>query len=282
MRHPNPQRTPAIRTRRWLRTMLCCGPMLACAAQAAQPEAPVFNEQEALKRSQSAIGRQLGEYHLQDRRGRPTTLADYRGKPVVISLIYTSCYHTCPMTTQQLARAVRKARQSLGADSFHVVSVGFDAPMDTPEAMAAFARQQGVDAENWDFLSGDEQTIARLTQDLGFTYRRSPKGFDHLIQTTVVDEQGRVYVQLYGELVNVPLLVEPLKQLALGKPAVQDGLHGLWEKVRLFCTIYDPGSDSYRFDYSIVLGIVIGAGILIGAGGYLVREMRRQRASRST
>ncbi|MCE9570931.1 MAG: SCO family protein [Rhodocyclales bacterium] len=52
--------------------------------------------------SQAAIGKQIGDHVLLDRQGRPTRLADYRGKPLLVNFIYTACFHVCPTTTRNL------------------------------------------------------------------------------------------------------------------------------------------------------------------------------------
>jgi protein SCO1/2 len=237
-----------------------------------------FDSEAALAASQAAIGRRIGDYAFRDTLNRPVHLSDYRGKPLIISLIYTSCYHICPMTTQHLARAVQAGRQALGADSFNVVSIGFNTPHDTPDTMAAFARKQGVDLPNWTFLSADAETMAALVEALGFLYRTSPKGYDHLIQASLLDGDGIVYRQVYGELFEVPWLVEPLKQLVYGTHESDSALESLVKKVRLFCTTYDPATGGYRIDYSLFIGMFIGGGIIAIAAGYLIREMRRGRS----
>ncbi len=243
-------------------------------------QSPEFDEKTALKYSQSAIGRTLADYLLYDREGRPVHLADYRGRPLVISLVYTSCYHICPTTTRHLAKVVRRARATLGDHSFNVVTIGFDTANDTPEAMRLFAIRQGVDVKGWKFLSGNAVTMDRLARNLGFVYFASPKGFDHLIQATLVNADGKIYRQVYGMNFDTPLLVDPLKELVFGEQPHQTVLGSLWSKVRLFCTTYDPASDSYRFDYAVFVGMAIGLAIIGSVGLYLIREIRRNRLSR--
>jgi protein SCO1/2 len=240
---------------------------------------PDFDAKAALATSQAAIGRQLEDISLRDRSGKAVQLAGYRGKPLVISVIYTSCYHICPTTTQHLAKVVQTARAALGEDSFRVVTIGFDTAKDNPEAMRSFARQQGVDLPGWDFLSTDEASMARLAKNIGFLYFASPKGFDHLMQATVVDANGKIYRQVYGMTFDTPLLVEPLKELVLGEKPGESVFAGLWSKVKLFCTTYDPANDRYRLDYSLFIGMFIGLLIIASAVFYLVRELRRGRAS---
>lgn len=231
----------------------------------------------ALKTSQAAVGEIVGDYDFVDGDRRPVRLAELRGRPVVISLIYTSCSHTCPVLTQHLAGAVKIARDALGEDSFSVVSIGFDTAVDSPERMRLYARERGIDTTQWRFLSADAMTIDALSKDLGFIFRRSPKGFDHLAQTTVLDAEGRVYRQVYGEDFDPPSLVEPLKELALGLTSHLPPVSGWIDRVRLFCTLYDPASGRYRFDYSIFVGIAVGIICLGAIAVFVVRAWRQPR-----
>ena len=61
--------------------------LLLLAAFAAQ----AFDEKLALKESQAAIGRQVGNYLLRDSEGRTVRLQDLRGKPLVVNFVYTGC-----------------------------------------------------------------------------------------------------------------------------------------------------------------------------------------------
>ncbi len=215
-----------------------------------------FDDTSALAFSQAAIGRQLADYDLLDREGRPVRFSDYRGKPLVISMIYSSCYHTCPVITQYLERAVKLARSAVGEDSFNIVSIGFDVRHDRPASMKTFARQQGVSRDpHWEFLSAaDAAVVQQLSDNLGFIFTRTQTGFDHLAQVTVIDGDGTIYRQIYGENFNPPVLVETLKEIVFGSTSSEISFARLVNKARLWCTIYDPKSNTYRFNYSMVAG----------------------------
>ncbi|MBI4968019.1 MAG: SCO family protein [Rhodospirillales bacterium] len=240
-----------------------------------------LDPKEALRVSQAAIGRLPSPAHrLVEAGGRAVTLGDYRGKPLVISLVYSSCYQTCPTITQTLAKAIGKARAALGPEGFRVVSIGFDTAKDTPEAMRLFAKSQGVSMEGWEFLSTDPVTLSVLAEELGFIFWASPRGFDHLTQTTILDKEGRVHVQIYGDTFETPLLVEPLKDLVLGRAvAAFSSVESLVDRVRLFCTIYDPATDGYRFSFAIFIEIFMAASSVILAGIFLWRINRRKRSA---
>ncbi len=242
-----------------------------------------FQYKEALQQSQDAIGNLLSNHALTDAKGHALSMDDLRGKPLVLSMIYTSCYQICPMTTRHLAKVVDKARAALGEDSFNVAVLGFDAYNDSPQAMIQFARKQGIESRGWQLLSASPDTINALSKELGFEFFSSPNGFDHITQATVIDAEGRVYRQVYGEVFDTPLLVEPLKQLVLGQPRPnQTLLSELINKVRFFCTTYDPARDAYHFDYSLFIGMAIGASTILIGIILLVREIRHgRRAARS-
>jgi AhpC/TSA family len=64
---------------------------LAAATVSSQAAVPALDEREALRAGEAAIGRAVPDLTLQDREGRPVRLADYRGKPLLVSFIYTGC-----------------------------------------------------------------------------------------------------------------------------------------------------------------------------------------------
>jgi protein SCO1/2 len=238
--------------------------------------APAFDYDQALATSQTALGAQVGDYSFADTDGKTLTLGQLRGKPLVLSMVYTSCYQICPMTTRHLSKIVEKARDALGDESFTVAVVGFDSAVDTPDAMRYFAAKQGISDQGWKLLSADPQTIKALSQDLGFLYYPSSNGFDHLIQATVIDAEGRVYRQVYGQVFDTPLLVDPLIELVLGRKAPEQPLlANLVSKIKLFCTTYDPVRDGYYFDYSLFLGMLIGGTIILFVGTVVVRGWPR-------
>jgi protein SCO1/2 len=243
-----------------------------------------FDSRAALKASQDAIGTQVSSDHrFMTSTGELLSTADLRGKPLVLSLIYTSCFHTCPQTIQHLAKVIGKAREAVGDDSFNVAVLGFDVDNDEPGAMRYFGRKQGVDDEGWHLLSADRETIDPLMEELGFVYVPSPRGYDHLVQASILDAEGRIYRQVYGEVFDTQLLVEPVMELVFKRPTPNESvLDDLVNRVRFFCTTYDPRNDAYRFDYSLFLSMIIGASVILSAIWFMIHEtVKRNRLRRS-
>lgn len=266
-----------------LRRALWAGAVAACIATApasagtapadGASRAPDYRK--ALETSQAAIGRPLADIRMRDSNGKDVRFSDYRGRPLLISLVYTGCFQACPVSTQFLAETVRVARKALGDDKFRVVSIGFNQPFDSPAAMAAFRRQNRIVEPGWDFLSPEPAQVDALTANLGFSYEATPKGFDHVTQVTIVDANGVIYRQVYGENFDLPMLVQPLKELLSGEAAQQVSLENLWERVILYCTVYDPVTGGYRVNYSLFVEIFAGLTTLGAIGWVVMRELRR-------
>lgn len=233
----------------------------------------------ALGRSQDAVGRSVGDFTLLDRQGRPVRLADYRGKPLLVSFLYTGCFAACPTSTRNLAAAVEKANRALGPGRFNVVSIGFNQPFDSPEAMAAFARKHRIVAPNWEFLSPPQRIVEALTGNFGFSFVATPAGFDHVTQVAIVDAGGVIRRQVYGEKPDAADLVEPIKRMVAGAalPQSTGTVRELVDRVRILCSVYDPASGEYRVSYAFVIEI---AGFLVfffGTLAFVWRELRRHR-----
>jgi protein SCO1/2 len=246
------------------------------------PASTTFDARTAVERSQAAIGRRLGDYTLTDVDGRPRRLASYRGKPLIVSFVYTGCFHVCPTTTRFLERAIREAQRVVGIGTFNVVTVGFNLPFDTPAAMRDFQTRHAIDVPGWRFLAGDATTIDALARDVGFAWIPTASGFDHVTQATIVDGDGRVVRQVYGESFELPMFVAPLRELVLGETASAPTLADIVERVRVICTVYDPRSGRYRLDYALFLEIFVGLSMLVATVWYLAGEWRRQRAARAS
>ena len=134
------------------------------------------------------------------------------------------------------------------------------------------------------------------TSDIVFTERAASKARELIAEESNPDLKLRVYVAgggcsgfQYGftfdeslqdgdtEVSNdgVTLLVDPMIELVLGRsPPEQPLLANLINRVKLFCTTYDPARDGYYFDYSLFVGMFIGATIIGIAGAVVVRGLR--------
>jgi len=256
-------------------------PSLAAAASTDAPSP--YDPQAAIKYSQAAVGNQLGRYEFTDRSGKRVTLDRFVGAPLIINMIYTACADFCPTVVENLRAAVDAGEAVIGENKFNIVTIGFDPRGDTPARMRAFAITHGIHEDNWYFFSADEETLTKLTAEIGFIYFPSPNGFDHLAQTSIIDQKGRVFQQVYGVNFEPPAVIDPLKNLLSGQQLATVDLTGVIERIKLFCTFYDPTAGRYKIDYSIFISLAIGSIILMilifivsRAGLHLWRGRRRR------
>ena len=83
-----------------------------------------------------------------------------------------------------------------------------------------------------------------------------------------------MYSQVYGVTFELPWLVEPLKQLVFNRPESAGHLvAGLVDRIKLFCTVFDPTTGRYRFDNSLFVRSAAGLLFILGLMIYLTREI---------
>jgi protein SCO1 len=180
-----------------------------------------------------------------------------------------------------LEEAVRALQVRFGTNQFNVVSIGFNQPADSPQALKAFAAQHRISQPNWDFLSPPAPIVEPLTRNFGFAYEATPAGFDHVLQVSLVDAKGVIVQQVYGDRLAVDALGEPMKQMLIGAPLPQGmRLDDIIDQVRLLCTVYDPKTGTYRVDYSLAIEFAGGLTFIIAMALYMLNEWRSRRKAR--
>ena len=195
-----------------------------------------------------------------DEAGREVTFGQYFGtRPVVLVL----AYYECPMLCTQVLNGSVGSLEALTFNPGHeyeVVVVSFD-PGETP-AMAARKRESwikrlgrpGTEA-GVHFLTGRPESIAALTQAVGFKYAydQAIDQYAHPAVMTILTKDGRVSRYLFG-IEFAPVDV----RLALVE-AADNKIGSVIDQVLLFCYHYDPETGSYGF---AIMTIVRAAGIL--------------------
>lgn len=163
------------------------GAMLAVLVAACSPDGPSF-------KATDITGVEFGrDFALTDHTGKPSKLADFRGKVVVIFFGFTQCPDVCPTALAKLA----DARRQLGDDAARVqgVFVTLDPERDTPELLSHY-----VTAFDPTFvaLHGDAAATAQVAKEFKVMYQKSPGRtpqsytIDHTAAMFVIDPAGRL------------------------------------------------------------------------------------------
>lgn len=266
---------PRLHLASWLLLALCAWVTVAQATPGT-----TLDIDEAIAFSRARIGSTPPDFVLRDREGREVSLARFRGKPLIVNFVFTGCFQVCPTSTRDLQGAVRAMRDRFGPNQFNVLSIGFNQPTDAPLAMKMFAAQLRIKEPNWEFLSPRAEDVPALTAAYGFRYRPSPAGFDHTVQVSLLDAQGVIRSQIYGDF-SAELLGEPIRRMLRGMLVTDTHTAAdFLDRVRIFCSVYDPTTGKYKADYTLILQIAGGVTFFVAMVWFGIGEWWSQRRAR--
>ncbi|MBI5748128.1 MAG: SCO family protein, partial [Nitrospinae bacterium] len=211
-------------------------------------------QMKAYVNARQSLGRKIGNFILTDHDGIQFNLKDYLGKPLLINLVYTNCPNTCSVNASIIANSIKELGRDLD-EKVNIITIGFDYERDTPQRMKEYGEAFTKDFKYWRFAAGDKKTIERLTNELGFYYKKEGEGFDHLNMISIIDTNGKVYKHIiYSNDEEIKKaqeeLIAALEKLLSDSADKKDFKNiGLLEKIRLLCSEYDPTTLQYKFSY---------------------------------
>lgn len=137
------------------------------------------------------------------------SLKDFRGQPVVLTMVYTGCAHTCPMTISKVEE-IAEAQKKAGIQNVKFVLASFDAKKDTPEVLKKYMKLRGLNENRWTFLSASKDTAVReLAVVLGVSYKELSSGdFSHSNVISYLDESGVVKAKIESLTADVNPIVK--------------------------------------------------------------------------
>jgi protein SCO1/2 len=221
---------------------------------------------------------------FRDEHGNEVRLGDYFGeKPVLLTLVY----YECPMLCTEILNGVLRTLRALSFDvgkEFEVVTVSFD-PDETPVLALTKKRmyierydRPGSD-QGWHFLTGDEESIRRLTEAVGFRYVYVPARdqYAHASGIMILTPTGKISRYFYG-------VEYPTRDVRLGLvEAAANQIGSAVDQVLLLCFHYDPTTGKYGL---VIMNVIRLAGLatVLALAGFMVpgflRDRRRARLAR--
>lgn len=220
------------------------------------------------------------ELPFRDEAGQTVRLGDYfKDRPVVLALVYYRCPMLCTLVLNGTVRALRAVPLTPGKD-FEVVAVSFD-PREgselAAEKKANYLKTYGhpETASGWHFLTGDEASIRKLTDAVGFRYKwdEANKQYAHASAIMVLTPQGKVSKYFY----SVEYSSRDLR-LALVE-ASENKIGSRVDQVLLYCYHYDPTTGKYGL---AVMNLIRAGGALtlLALGTFIAVSTRRDRRRR--
>lgn len=142
---------------------------------------------------------------LRDQYARAASVAQYRGRPFVLTFLYSTCEDTCPLTTQQ----IRGALDELGRD-VPVVAVSVDPGNDTPFRVENYLVKQRMNGR-MRFLTGRRAQLEPIWAAYGI--QPQGEGFEHSASTVVIDGEGGQRVGFLTDQLTADGLAHDLRRL---------------------------------------------------------------------
>jgi protein SCO1 len=154
------------------------------------------------------------DFTLTDQSGHKVSMADQRGKLVLLTFLYTNCPDVCPLITQNLNQAL----QMLGAsrDDVRVLAVSVDPEGDTPKSVDEYAKAHHLLPE-FHYLIGSREELTRVWKAYDVAAVASdPELVDHTAYTMLVDQSGEGRV-IYDASVKAKDVVHDAGELLSAK-----------------------------------------------------------------
>lgn len=205
------------------------------------------------------IDERLGQFvpldlSFNEETGDQVTLRQLIHRPTILALVYFHCPNVCSLLLQNLAEALNKLPAEPGRE-YTVLSISFD---ETEKPDLALQKkktylkmiQKPFPEDAWRFLTGDKVNIHKLTDAIGFHFKRVGEDFEHPVSLIILTPDGRITRYMYGTDILPFDLKMALLEASQGKigPAIS--------KVVRFCFSYDSKANKLVFNTLKVTGTV--------------------------
>jgi protein SCO1/2 len=152
---------------------------------------------------------------LTNQHGKTVSWNSFKGKPSLVTMIFTNCRYACPRIVESL-KDIDSLLSPAVKKNVQFVLVSFDAEKDTPEQLMAFYKKKKLD-DRWHLLHGEVHDIRIISNLLGISYRPDKFGnFSHSNSILAANENGEV--------------VERSDELSEGEEKLAGALNELQEK----------------------------------------------------
>jgi protein SCO1/2 len=153
-------------------------------------------------------GTEVPDFGLVNQDGKRIHLAQYRGKALLLTFVYTRCLQPdqCTLMSNNFA-AIDQALQKQPEiyDKTHLLTISFDPDYDTPKVLRSYGashtgRYSDETFQHWEFASGSKDEVKGIAQFFGLRYYHDTESNDeqviHSMRTAIVGPDGKI-VKLY-------------------------------------------------------------------------------------
>lgn len=146
---------------------------------------------------------------------------DFKGKTIVLGLIFTNCPDICPLTTNNM-RLIQEEIKKKEIKNIEFIAISFDPKHDTPKVMRDYIRIRGFDTSNWKFLTGEQNVVNKLLKDIGFfaipndtinTAKGEMVTFVHTDRISLIDSNFRIRKNYQGSVIKIEEIINDIENL---------------------------------------------------------------------
>ncbi len=203
------------------------------------------------------------ELEFKNADGETVKLEDIIDRPVLLSLVYYECPGICNPLLTELAATIDKVDLAPYED-FKMLSISFDY-RETPKIALRWKKnylssiKRNFPNDSWNFLTGDSVTIKKLTDAVGFYFKRDGDDFSHAGCVIAISPKGKITRYIFGATFNKFDLKMALIDAEAGKSSPTIA------KILQFCFSYDREGRTYTLNITRIIGTVM----LLAVGMFL-------------
>ena len=177
-----------------LALLAALAPLAACTGSPNAPDVSAFDADAPL--SDASIYQHAAAWETDG--GARATLADLRGRPVALAMVYADCGTACPMIVHDMKELGKAASGGAREASLRYVLVTLDPERDTAEHLRNFRGMHQL-GDDWTLLRGSADDVQTLAALLGVRYRPDVDGtIAHSNLITLLDAGGEIVAQQEG------------------------------------------------------------------------------------
>ena len=198
---------------------------------------------------------------LFDKDSTQVNLKSLINKPTIISFVYYDCPGICSPLLDGVAEVIERTELELGID-YQVITISFNQD-DTPglgkkkKKNYVATIKRNIDESQWIWLTGDSLNIKKITDAVGFKFKRDGKDFIHPASIMAISPKGKITRYLYG----TDFLPFDVKMAIVEAADERSG--PTINKLLKFCFSYDSESKKYMFNITSISGSIIIILVLI-------------------
>ena len=187
--------------------------------------------------------------------GERENLMSLLDKPTAIAIVYYRCPGICSPFMTSVAEVVQNSGMEIGKE-YQILNISFDPTEGTNLSIANqnsyhMLISKDFDPDGWRFFTTDSLNSRKLTDAVGFNYRRQGLDFLHTSALIFLSDEGKVTRYLHGTYFLPMDLKLAVVETAEGKSGPS------MSRLLSFCYSYDPAGQAYVFNVTRVAGIII-------------------------